>query len=430
MEMKEPSFDTSEPKIIPHVPWNFTMGLIHGIFFTGGRAFINPDTILPVYLDHFTNSKVIIGLAGMIMGGFGGIGNALPQLFVANRVENKIRKMGVLRAAITIRALCWGLLAIATYLFASSAPQLTIAFFFSFLIIFTLMGGIATVPFYDIWGKALPYNVRGRFFGYRQLGGGLLAISSGLIAKYILANDAIKFPDNFVLLFLLAFIYLSISFGGLGSVKEPVERVHPIRLPFTNFLKKSISLLKKDRNYQTFLLVQIFSGAGALASPFYIIYGKNTLHIELEMIGIFISVQMLGQVLSNLLWGQLSDRKGNRSVLKYSTLLGCLIPCIALISSHNANIYFIIIFFLLGVYVSGRRIGVTNFLLDIAPAKERPAYISLNGTLTLPVMIFPFMGGLIAEQISYTALFLTTFIAVFLGIVSSFKLKCVRYPNS
>jgi len=48
------------------------------------------------------------------------------------------------------------------------------------------MGGIAAVPFYDIWGKSLPSNLRGRFFGYRQLWGGVLAIGSGFIAKIIL----------------------------------------------------------------------------------------------------------------------------------------------------------------------------------------------------------------------------------------------------
>ena len=38
------------------------------------------------------------------------------------------------------------------------------------------MGGVATIPFYDIWGKALPSTVRGRFFGHRQFWGGILAV--------------------------------------------------------------------------------------------------------------------------------------------------------------------------------------------------------------------------------------------------------------
>ena len=48
--------------------WNFAMGLIHGTFFTGGQAFGNPNTILPVFLNNFTNSKMLIGFSSTISG--------------------------------------------------------------------------------------------------------------------------------------------------------------------------------------------------------------------------------------------------------------------------------------------------------------------------------------------------------------------------
>jgi hypothetical protein len=127
--------------------WNFAMGLIHGIFFTGGQAFGNPNTILPVFLNNFTNSKMLIGFSSTIMG--------------------------------------------------ISNPNLVLFSLFFLITVFTLMGGVAVIPFYDIWGKAIPSTLRGRFFGYRQLLGGILAIGSGLIAKYILGNKNILFPQDF-----------------------------------------------------------------------------------------------------------------------------------------------------------------------------------------------------------------------------------------
>jgi len=77
-------------------------------FFNGGQVFGNPDTILPVFLQHFTSSKILVGLTSTLLGSLGGIGNVLPQLFVASKLETKIQKKPVLRAAITIHALCWG----------------------------------------------------------------------------------------------------------------------------------------------------------------------------------------------------------------------------------------------------------------------------------------------------------------------------------
>lgn len=75
------------------------MGMLYGIFFTGGLAFSDPGTVLPVFLGNFTDSKILIGLSAAIMGTFGGIvggiGTLLPQLFVASKLENKVSKRPV-----------------------------------------------------------------------------------------------------------------------------------------------------------------------------------------------------------------------------------------------------------------------------------------------------------------------------------------------
>jgi len=409
-----------------NIKWNFAMGLIHGIFFTGGQAFGNPDTIIPVFLNFFTGSKILIGFSSTILGSLGGIGSVLPQLFVANRLENKTHKRPVLRAAITVRALCWAIISLTTYFISIPHPNLTIFLIFFLIISFTIMGGIAAVPFYDIWGKTIPSTLRGRFFGYRQLGGGILAIGSGFIAKTILGNKGILFPNNFALLFLLCTIFLTISFIGLGSVKEPVEEVYKNRLTFGDFLIKSFDILKIDNNYRKFLFVQILAGAGAMALPFYVLYAKDVLKIKLEMVGIFLLAQMLGNVLSNVLWAQISDRVNNKRVIQISTLLALIVPLIAIVTPKDKSIWFILLFILVGFFIAGRKIGITNFLLDIAPPKDRPNYISINGTLSFPVMIFPLIGGIIVQHISYNFLFMITIIIVLFGFILSLKLKDPR----
>ena len=399
------------------------MGIIHGIFFIGGQAFCNPNTILPIFLNHFTNSKTLIGLSSTLMGSLGGIGSVFPQLFVASKLENKIYKKPLLKFAITIRALSWGFLALTTYVFSNTYPSLTIFFLFFILILFTFMGGIAAVPFYDIWGKSLPSHLRGRFFGYRQLWGGVLAIGSGFIAKITLGTDKIKFPINFVLLFLFAFVLISISYIALGSVKEPVEKVYKNRLTFKDFLKKAFLIIKKNSNYKKFIMVEILAGAGAMALPFYILYLKDVLQIELGMVGILLSAQMLGSVLSNILWAHLSDFTGNKKVIQISTLAGLIVPFIAFVVRSQCESLYILLFVIIGFFIAGRTIGNTNYLLDIAPPKDRPTYISLTGTLTFPISIFPLIGGVIVQQISYKILFFITGTLMLFGFILSFGLK-------
>lgn len=407
---------------IDKVKWNFSMGILYGIFFTGGLAFSDPSTVLPIFLGNFTDSKTLIGLSAAVMSTFGGIGSLLPQLFVASKLESKASKRPVLRIAITVRALCWGLLALITYWFGRSHPLGIIVALLFLLTLFTFMGGIAVVPFYDIWAKAIPPTLRGRFFGYLQLFGGILAIGSGFIVKIVLGNKGIDFPSNYSFLFLLTFIFIGISYLALGSVKEPPDDVYTKQLRFGEFLKKALHILKIDDNYKLFLVVQIFGGAMALALPFYVVYAKDVLGITLGMVGIFLSAQMLGSVISNLLWGYLSDFVGNKKVIQISIFLCLTAPLIALITPSHLSALFIPLFVLIGFSMTGQMIGNTNFLLDISPPKDRPTYISLRGTLRFPVMIFPLIGGIIIQHISYSFLFLVTILSVLFGFILTFRL--------
>ena len=402
--------------------WNFLMGMVYGAFFTGGLAFSDPSTILPVFLGSFTDSKTLIGLSAAVMSTFGGIGSLFPQLFIASKLESKVSKRPVLRIAITVRALCWGLLALITYWFGRSHPLGIVVALLFLLTLFTFMGGIAVVPFYDIWAKAIPAYLRGRFFGYLQLFGGVLAIGSGFVVKHILGHGEIAFPNNYAVLFLFSFIFIGISYFALGSVKEPTDEVYTGQLPFGEFLKKAFYTLRSDENYKLFVLVQIFGGAMTLALPFYVLYAKDVLGIKLGMVGIFLSAQMLGSVISNLLWGYLSDFVGNKKVIQISIVLGLMAPLIALITPAHLSELFILLFVLIGFSMMGQMIGNTNFLLGISPSKDRPTYISLSGTLRFPVMIFPLIGGIIVQHISYTFLFIVTMLSVFFGFVLSFRL--------
>jgi len=403
--------------------FNFIIGLLHGMFYSGGVAFGSATTVLPVFLTNFTTSKVLIGLFSSVVGEIGSIGNILPQLFVASRIEHKIHKRPLLRFAITIRALCWGLVALITYLFAENNPPIALWGIFSLLFLFTFMGGVAAVPFMDIWSRTIPVNLRGRFFGYRQLLGGFLAILSGLVVKFVLNGSGITFPNNYALLFLLAFILITISYLALGSVKEPFTEVHKEQLPFYDFLRKAAGILKEDANYRKFLFIQILSGAIALSLPFFVLYAKDVLKIEIGMIGIFLSAQMLGLALSNIIWGHLSDYLGSKKVIQFSILFGFLALLFVLILPRHFPGLFVILFVLLGVFISGRIIGKNSFLLDTAPAKDMPRYVSLEGTFRLPVVFFPLIGGMLIQRSSYSMVFAITGLFLLAAFILSFGLK-------
>jgi len=67
--------------------------------------------------------------------------------------------------------------------------------------------------------------------------------------------------------------------------------------------------------------------------------------------------------------------------------------------------------------------GKNSFLLDTAPVKDRPRYISLEGTFRLPVVFFPLIGGMLIQHSSYNVVFAITGLFLLGAFVLSFSLK-------
>jgi len=406
----------------PHVRFNFAMGLIHGILFQAGMAFSAPMSVLPVFLNHFTGSQAMIGVFSALMNG----GSVLPQLFVANKLQSKPRKKPVLVVAIWVRAAVWGLLGLLAYLCPARSSTIVLFALLILLFAFSFAGGVASIPFTDIWGKALPATLRGRFFGYRQLWGGVMGVGAGYVVKHILGNPDISFPRNYAFLFLLSFVFIAISYIALSSVREPKGEATVRTRHLAVFLKKSVRVLWEDRNFGRLVLTQLTVGFAAFAMPFYVLYGKNELHMAAEQVGILVGAQMAGGIVSNLLWAQLSDRIGNRIVIILTAATAALIPLLALLSPGVGWRLLIAVFVLIGFSTSGGGIGFTNYLLEIAPEHLRPTYIALSGTLNGLTIALPILGGLVIDMSSYQATFLVTLAALITALLLSLTLKPVR----
>ncbi len=400
----------------PHLKWNFFMGVIHGVFYKAGMTFSEPNTILPLFLNAFTQSKSIIGLFGTLFQ-FSG---AWPQLLTAQKAEALCRKKPLLVTMLVIRMASWGVLGLLTYFYGANHPGWILIIFLVLLSVFYLAGGVAGIPFFDIIARTIPARMRGRFWGIRQFLGGVLAIGAGFLVKFILGNPNLPFPKNYAVLFLLSFTFLIISYIGLGSMKEPPKESCPPAKPFNLFLVQAFRTLKRDRNFGRAIFTEILAGSLLLSLSFYILYAKNVLKIDPSYVGIFIATQMLAGIISNLVWGLLSDRKGSRAVIRGSLLFHFSIPLFALLA--NSPYLYLFVFFGIGFYMNGSSIGFTNFLLEVAPEEQRPLYISLRGTLVALVSFFPLIGGVLIDLFSFRAIFLTVLVASVLANLSAYRL--------
>jgi len=408
-----------------NVRFNFVCGLLHGVFYRAGMAFSEPTSVLPVFLSHFTGSLTMIGVFSALIQG----GGMLPLLFVANRLERARRKKPVLLVAIWVRAAAWGILGALVFFWRDGDTTLVLMALLTLLFIFSFAGGVASIPFNDLWAKALPATLRGRFFGHRQLWGGVMALGAAYVVKRVLGDPELVFPNNYGLLFLFSFAFLVISYIALSSVREPEGDIIDTPRRLSAFLGQSLRMIREDRNFGQFLLSRMAIGFSAFAMPFYVLYGKQELQMQTERIGLLIGAQVAGAILSNLMWAELSDRVGNRCVIRLTGLVSVLIPVLTLISTYVlGSTLLVAVFALIGTQVSGAGIGFKNYLLELAPGPLRPAYIAVAGTLAGLLFLLPIAGGFVVDQWGYQAAFVTTAIVVAGGLACSWTLKCVRKP--
>jgi MFS family permease len=401
---------TINTKAQRHLRRNFSLGVLNGAFFNFFSALLDPSLVLSWFVSQLTTSNFLVGLIVPIQQG----GWFLPQLLVSGYLQRRQRKLPIYSGMAGVRVVIWGLMTLAIFLIEDAAVLLVV--FFSLLTVYNLAAGLSGICFVDIVAKAIPPTRRGAFFGWRLFLGGILALGGSLLVKYILdERRGLVFPDNYAVLFLLSFFALCAGLGSFIFVVEPLEPANEERVPLGRQFRRALDLPRRDSNYRHFLTMRLVLMAAEIATPFYIIYAKRALSVSVSMVGVYLTGTTLASFASNLLWGRISDRRGNKLLIILTNSLGLFIPLTALSIVPLADLLpglrefapglFALVFVLSGGSKAGAMIGNMNFLLEIAPPDDRPIYVGLTNTIMGITLLASSVGGLIVDLAGFTALF-------------------------
>jgi MFS family permease len=402
-----------------HFKRNFLLGVSNGVLFHFAWAFTNTSTILPLFISRLTPSEILIGLASTLEA----LGWFLPQIAVAAMTLHRTEQLPVYVKAAFLRGGSFLLFAVMIFILGEENPSYLLMTFFFLFSLYSLGGGMAGVSFTDIVGKTIPEEKRGSFFGARKLVGGGLAALGGLLIQRILG--LYDFPHNFGVLFLIASALIILALVSTCLVKETPTTMRPEKKSVRENLLLGFRIAKGDRNFRRFLYTRIAIGCYVMGLPFYIIYGKEFLSLPASMAGLLLTIQMVGYLSSNLLWGYLSNRSNNRLVLVLSALFSGICPVLVL-SDMAFGIPFwayASIFFFLGATIAGLDLGYMNYLLEIAPEQRRPIYVGFLNTVVGPTLFLSAVGGLIVQLFSFGALYVLLLLISFFSFFLSLSLK-------
>ena len=388
--------------------------ILHGFFLSIAVTIAEPSTVLPVIIEHFSSSTVLIGVFTSLLKG----GSILAQLFTAFYAQSYRRVMPYLRLVFFFRFLSWFSIGLSIYLFGDRYPNITLLFMALGFFIFSLSAGFGAIFFQEIMAKVFTHKYRGRTVAAKRFFAGLGAIISGGVTGFVLQNY--NPPNSYAYLFMVSAFIMSIGFISFGSIKEPDKlTVSKREKHFSEFLKNAFTVLKKDRQLQIQIIVVLISYSYLFAMPFVILKAKSAFHLAGWLIGGFVAVQMFGAMLGNIVWGIMSPRF--KLIMQISFLL-IIAAFIVAFFAGNPFLY-AVFFFLLGAGIDGFKLSTSNLILIIAPEDKRPVYVALQSNLTSIGLFFAIPGGFILKISGYNTLYIFTVLILIVGFLLSKKLS-------
>jgi MFS family permease len=381
-----------------HLKHNITFGLMDGGLFGVALGFASFGTILPLFVASMTKSAILIGLVPAIHA----VGWQLPQLFTASHTSRlRQYKPSVMLATIHERVPFLGF-AIVALLLPSIGVQAGLILTFILLIWQGLGSGFTANPWTSMISKIIPPETRGTFFGLQAGSANLFISISAIGAGYLL--ESFDSPLDFAVCFLLAVVFLILSWIALAQVYEPEDTEKVIPEERTNFWNDAKIILLKDSNFNWFLIVRFISQFAVMGFSFYIIYALRRFNMDSVTAGFLTATLTISQTVANIVMGRVGDRTGHRAMLIFGAVAALFSSILARTATSLS--WFYAIFILTGIAnVAIWTIGMV-MTVDFGNETERPLYIGLSQTLNAPATILaPLLGGWIAD----TAGFLPTF---------------------
>jgi MFS family permease len=303
-------------------------------------------------------------------------------------------------------------LAPATYFLATSQPVLTLVIFFVLYTWQNLGAGLVIVGWQDMVAKIIPVDKRGRFFGITNFIGNGTGILGALAVPFVL--DRFDFPLGFVFSFAVTAAFIFSSWVFLSLTREPAVHSSKPHVSQLDYLRSLPDIMRKDRNFRTYLLSQIIYSLSGMATGFLVVYAVQTWDLPDAQASGFTIAMQIGLTLANLFFGFLADRKGHKLSLEICWLLSALSLFLAIIAPSPW--WFIPIFFLRGAVSAGTFISGISIVYEFTDAENRPTYIGLANTIPgIVVALAPLFGGWLAGVMSYQWMFI---ISAIIGVIS------------
>jgi MFS family permease len=267
---------------------------------------------------------------------------------------------------------------------------------FVFLGVSALGAAFNGVSFFSWMAALIPIDIRGRFFGQRQMMFYLSGMLGGFLVGFLL--DTISGFIGFAVVFVLVTIMALLDIACFLKVKEPPFIKSEDNISFAKVRKKAF-LNRNFLRYTIFWAVWIFGVA--MPGPFFITFMLEYLKISFVEIAIYAAMMNIFIILFGRIWGSFIDRFANRPVLYICSSVIAVLPLVwffAFPGTHHIPVA--IVHILAGMFWGGIELTSANLMMGLSPDKNRSVYIANFSVIaSLAGSMLPFVaGGLLMQM--------------------------------
>jgi len=388
---------------------NYAIFIWHAFFLAITMSMIDFNTVFPSLISSLTSSKIVFGAIYSIIFG-------VPLIFnivFGHYLSSKKFKKKFLCLGIYLRAFSFLGMAFFTYKYANQNPSFVIISLFFWVFLFSFSGGFAGIAYTDIIGKFIKKGERGTLYAFKQFFSSIGFLVGGFFVALVFNMSDISYPENYTLILFMGFIGLIIASGAFWFIREPPSKIEK-HDRFSVFIKKIPKILKSDKKFSKFIIVENLTSFSLMILPFYIVYAQDVFNTTLLSFYLFSII--IGAIISNVFWGAISKKISSKRVVDICIFIGGIIPVLSILIVPLGPYVFAMIFVLVGFIRSGRVVGFEPYLLDLAPDSDRTAYLGIRGTLSILTVVLPLIGGVFIELLGYVSTFGIVAIVMFFSL--------------
>ena len=293
-------------------------------------------------------------------------------------------------------------------------------------------------PAWISWiGYIVPFKLRSNYHANRNK-----IIHSFVFISIMLGGIILKLFDAnllyaFTIMFSLASIGRFLSTYYLNKKDDHFDSENKATYSYSDIWKSKLKLWFII--YSTSIHFSIM-----FLAPLFTIYILRTMGLSYWILTICMVSWWIGNVSSSTYWGKITQKYGNLYLLKYSTILMCILP-IFWISIYYLNYEFkiimaVIINFMAGITFSGFGLSSFNFIYDISKNDEVIKFSSIvNCFKGIGIFLGSVIAGYIVDSLyiinilseyNFTSIQFSMLISTFLRIASLFTIyKLMYYKN-